>query len=102
MRVAEDRARWRDIVEAYVQQWTDDDDDLSNVKLIPFTDKQGAQWPRGYVPDVIAEVKQRWSVIGWVTENLLPRAPRFGMHLKLAPTNPHWAKWWITARSPYV
>jgi hypothetical protein len=27
----------------------------------------------------IAEVKQRWSVIGWVTKNLLSRAP----HVKL-------------------
>jgi hypothetical protein len=32
----------------------------------------------------IAEVKQRWSVIGWVTKYL---------HLQsLAPTNPHWAR----------
>jgi hypothetical protein len=37
----------------------------------------------------IAEVKQRWSVIGWVIKNLLSRA---GLHLQsLAPTNPHWA-----------
>jgi hypothetical protein len=34
MRVAEDRAKWREIGEAYVQQWTtvhcwaDDDDDI--------------------------------------------------------------------------
>jgi hypothetical protein len=27
MRVAEDRARWREIGEAYVQQWADDDDE---------------------------------------------------------------------------
>jgi hypothetical protein len=49
----------------------------------------------------IAEVKQRWSVIGWVTKNLLSRAPPcFGRHVKplvpvnlqsLAHTNPHWA-----------
>jgi hypothetical protein len=32
----------------------------------------------------IAEVKQRWSVIGWVTKNLLSRVlPCFGMHVKL-------------------
>jgi hypothetical protein len=32
---------------------------------------------------VIAEVKQRWSVIGWVTKNLLSRAPAcFGRHIK--------------------
>jgi hypothetical protein len=48
----------------------------------------------------IAEVKQRWSVIGWVTkyyldllrasEGKLSRWPR--LHLQsLAPTNPHWA-----------
>jgi hypothetical protein len=31
----------------------------------------------------IAEVKQRWSAIGWVTKNLLSRAPTcFGRHVK--------------------
>jgi hypothetical protein len=31
----------------------------------------------------IAEVIQRWSVIGWVTKNLLSRAPPyFGRHVK--------------------
>jgi hypothetical protein len=31
----------------------------------------------------IAEVKQRWSFIGWVTKNLLPRAPPyFERHVK--------------------
>jgi hypothetical protein len=49
----------------------------------------------------IAEVKQRWSVIGWVTKNLLFLAPLcFGtlsrwprLQLQpLAPTNPHWAR----------
>jgi hypothetical protein len=31
----------------------------------------------------IAEVKQRWSVIEWVTKNLLSRAPPcFGRHVK--------------------
>jgi hypothetical protein len=49
----------------------------------------------------IAEVKQRRSVIRWVTKNLLSRAPPcFGRHVKplarlhlqsLAPTNPHLA-----------
>jgi hypothetical protein len=47
------------------------------------------------------EVKQRWSVIGWVTKNLLSRAPPcFGRHVKpLVPaafavvsTNPKWAR----------
>jgi hypothetical protein len=33
MRVAEDRARWRDIGEAYVQQWTVNDDDYT----LPYT-----------------------------------------------------------------
>jgi hypothetical protein len=35
----------------------------------------------------IAEVKQRWSAIGWVTKNLLSRAPPcFGRDVKpLAP-----------------
>jgi hypothetical protein len=47
----------------------------------------------------IAKIKQRWSVIGWVTEKLLYRVPpSFGsccsrLHLlSLAPTNPHWAR----------
>jgi hypothetical protein len=32
---------------------------------------------------VIAEVKQHWPVIGWVSENLLYRAPScFGKHVK--------------------
>jgi hypothetical protein len=32
---------------------------------------------------VVVEVKQRWSVIGWVTKNLLSRAPPcFGWHVK--------------------
>jgi hypothetical protein len=32
----------------------------------------------------IAEVKKRWSVIGWVTKNVLSRAPScFGRHVKL-------------------
>jgi hypothetical protein len=32
----------------------------------------------------IAEVKQRWSVIGWVTKNLLTLVPPcFGRHVKL-------------------
>jgi hypothetical protein len=31
----------------------------------------------------IAEVQQRWSVIGWVTKNLLSRAPPcFGWYVK--------------------
>jgi hypothetical protein len=51
---------------------------------------------------LIAEVKQRGSVIGWVTKNLLSRTPscfggtlsrRCQSHLQsLAPTNPHWAR----------
>jgi hypothetical protein len=50
----------------------------------------------------IAEVKQHWLVIGWVTKNLLSRAPpcsgstlsrRSRLHLQsLAPINPHWAR----------
>jgi hypothetical protein len=32
----------------------------------------------------IAEVKQRWTLIGWVTKNLLSAAPPcFGRHVKL-------------------
>jgi hypothetical protein len=52
------------------------------------------------LPRAFAEVKQRWSVIGWVTKNSLSRAPPcFGRYIKplvhlqsLAPTNPHWAR----------
>jgi hypothetical protein len=45
----------------------------------------------------IAEVKQRWSVIGWVTKNLLSREGTLNrcsrLHLQsLAPTNSHWAR----------
>jgi hypothetical protein len=47
----------------------------------------------------IAEVKQRWSVIGWVTKKLLSRASEgtlsrwSQLHLQsLAPTNTHWAR----------
>jgi hypothetical protein len=49
----------------------------------------------------IAEAKQRWSVVAWLTKNVLSRAPRcIGRHVKpsrlhlqsLAPTNPQWAR----------
>jgi hypothetical protein len=44
----------------------------------------------------IAEVKQRWSVIGWVTKNLFSRTPScYRKHVKpLAPTafGPYWAR----------
>jgi hypothetical protein len=44
----------------------------------------------------IAEVKQRWSVTGWVTKNLLSRGTLIRwsrLHLQsLAPTNPRWAR----------
>jgi hypothetical protein len=31
----------------------------------------------------MAEAKQCWSIIGWVTKNVLPRAlPYFGKHVK--------------------
>jgi hypothetical protein len=49
----------------------------------------------------IAEVKQRWSVFGWVTKNYYLELLRASegtlsrwsrLHLQsLAPTNPHWA-----------
>jgi hypothetical protein len=55
----------------------------------------------------IAEVKQRWSAIGWVTKNLLSTAPPcFGRHIRplvpaafAARTGP---AWWVMAHSPYV
>jgi hypothetical protein len=45
---------------------------------------RGARWPCGKCARrAIAEAKQRWSVIGWVTKNLLSRAPPgFGRHVK--------------------
>jgi hypothetical protein len=60
-----------------------------NVSIVPVRS-------RGEEPDgpavsalrrAIVEVKQRWSVIGWVTKNVLSRAPPcFGKHVKvLAP-----------------
>jgi hypothetical protein len=63
----------------------------------------------------IAEVKQHWSVIEWVTKNLL--SPPYELlrasegtlsrwswlHLQsLAPINPHWARVVGYGRSPYV
>jgi hypothetical protein len=56
----------------------------------------------------IAQVKQRWSVIGpknylkllHASEGTLSHWSR--LHLQsLVPTNPHSA-WWVMARSPYV
>jgi hypothetical protein len=50
----------------------------------------------------VAEVKQRWSVIGWVTKNYYLELPSASegtlsrcsrLHLQsLALTNPHWAR----------
>jgi hypothetical protein len=58
----------------------------------------------------IAEVKQRWSGIGWMTKIVLSWAPPcFIKHIRplvpatfavVAPTNPHWSR--VLARSPYV
>jgi hypothetical protein len=64
MRVAKDLAIWREIGEAYVQQWTvgaDDDDD----------DKELDGPVVSALRRAIAEVNQRWSVIGWMSKNLL-------------------------------
>jgi hypothetical protein len=55
----------------------------------------------------IAEAKQRWLVIGWVTKNVISREPPcVGMHVKpLVPavfavaTNPHWAR--VAGYSPF-
>jgi hypothetical protein len=56
----------------------------------------------GALRRAIAEVKQRWSVIRWMTKNILSRAPPCfegtlshwsRLHLQsLAPTNPYWAR----------
>jgi hypothetical protein len=68
--------------------------------LITVDRKRGAQWPA--LRRVIAEVKQRWSVIEWVTKiyylellrasvGTLSRWSR--LHLQsLGNTNPHWAR----------
>jgi hypothetical protein len=42
----------------------------------------------------IDKVKERWSVIGWVTKNLLSQVPPcFGRHVKpSAPTNLQWTR----------
>jgi hypothetical protein len=42
------------------------------------------RWPRGQSAwNAIADAKQRWSVIEWVTKNVLSRAPPcFGRHVK--------------------
>jgi hypothetical protein len=60
----------------------------------------------------IAAVKQRWSVIGWVTKNVLSRAPPcFGRHVKqldpaaFAVVSTHQRTrpaWWVMVRFPYV
>jgi hypothetical protein len=61
----------------------------------------------------IVEVKRRWSVIGWVTKNLLSRAPPcFGWHIEplvpaaFAVVSTHQSvlgpAWWVMARSPYM
>jgi hypothetical protein len=45
---------------------------------------RGAQWPGGQcVRRTIAEAKQHWSVIRWVTKNVISRVrPCFGRHVK--------------------
>jgi hypothetical protein len=51
----------------------------------------------------ITEVKQRWSVLGWVTKIYyleLLRASEAALQ-SLAPTRTGPA-WWVMARSPYV
>jgi hypothetical protein len=64
---------------------------------------RGARWLVSAVRRAIAEVKQRWSVIGWVTkiyylellrvsEGTLSRWSRLHWQ-SLAPTNPHGARY---------
>jgi hypothetical protein len=63
MRVAKDRAKLREVGGAYVHEL--DGPAVSTLK------------------PAIADIKQRWSVIGWVTKNLLSQAPPcFGKHVK--------------------
>jgi hypothetical protein len=59
----------------------------------------------------IAEIKQRWSVIGWVTKIILSGAPPcFGKHVKplvsavfavVSTTNPHWARGRVVDYGPF-
>jgi hypothetical protein len=52
---------------------------------------------------VVAEAKQSWSNIGWVTKNLLSRVPScFGRHVKaaFAVVSIYQSAWWAMARSP--
>jgi hypothetical protein len=56
------------------------------------------------------EVQQRWSIIGWVTKNLLSRAPScLRRHVKsllpavsavVAPINPHRAR--VVGHGPFL
>jgi hypothetical protein len=65
--------------------------------------------PRQYARNTIAEAKQHWPVIGWVTktyylelvrasEGTLSRWSRLYLQ-SLAPTNPHWAR--VMASGPF-
>jgi hypothetical protein len=82
-------------------------------KQIYLNNLGGARWPRGQCTQrANAEVKQCWPIIGWATENLLPRVPScFGRHVKqLVPANSNSSSWsirtwpslWFIARSLYV
>jgi hypothetical protein len=57
-----------------------------NNKTIPFSYKE-LDGPAISAPRrAIAEVKQRWSVIGWVTKDVLSRTPScFGRHKAVGP-----------------
>jgi hypothetical protein len=64
-----------------------------------FTKKKLDESAVSALRSAIAEVKQRWSVIRWMTKNLLSSAPPcFGSHVKplvpaeFAPTNTHWVR----------
>jgi hypothetical protein len=80
------------------------DDQYCTYRLIKFTyihDELDGPAVRA-LRRAIAKVKQHWSVIGWVTKNLLSRTPPcFGTRIKpldrlqlqsLAPINPHWTR----------
>jgi hypothetical protein len=61
---------------------------LSGVGSVPGSSGYTNQFPTRVITfsalwRAIEEVKPRWSVIGWVTKNLLSRAPPcFGRHVK--------------------
>jgi hypothetical protein len=64
--------------------WKDEEEDIRKDWLTVSYKKRSSMAPRSVrFRTAIAEVKQCWSVIGWVIKHLLSRAPLcFGKHVK--------------------